>query len=256
MLRLSICLPSYNNFTEVYYTVQSLRMYHNLKDCEIWIIDNYGDPELEKFARAQGGGIVRYSLFKEGNGPAAVKNRGFELAKGEMVLCIDSHVMLKPGALDNIPVTDDLIQGPLMYCDIKNYTYEWLPIWRGNMWGIWGKCVTTLPQEPFEIWGCGCGCFATKKSSWLKFCSKYRGFGGEEGIIHEKYRKAGRKVICLPSLVWMHQFDRKIPHQVLLLDRVINYIVGFDEIGLDKAPIKEHFGEKLYNEALAEAVKR
>ena len=33
-MKWSICLPSYNNFTEVYFTVQSLRMYHDLKDTE------------------------------------------------------------------------------------------------------------------------------------------------------------------------------------------------------------------------------
>jgi hypothetical protein len=164
--------------------------------------------------------------------------------------------MLAPGALINIPVTDDLLHGPLMYCDIHNYTCEWKPVWRGNMWGIWAGYGSTLPKEPFEIWGNGMGCFLTKRDSWLGFCKKYKGFGSEEGVIHEKYRKAGRKVICLPSLVWMHQFDRHVPHQVLMIDRIVNYIVGFQEIGLDLKPIEEHFGKKQFDEAMVEAGKR
>jgi hypothetical protein len=182
-------------------------------------------------------------------GTACAKNKVFELARGEMVLCIDSHVLLVPGALKDIPITDDLIHGPLMYCDIKNYCCEWLPVWRGYMWGIWGEYSDVLPKEPFEIWGNGTGLMLAKKSSWLGYNKKFKGFGGEEGYIQEKYRKAGRKVMCYPSLVWMHMFDRKIPYPLKMVDRVRNYLIGFEEIGLDISPVIEHFGLDLIEEA-------
>jgi hypothetical protein len=44
----------------------------------------------------------------------------------------------------------------------------------------------------------GMGVFACRKNNWLGFNPKFRGFGGEEGYIHEKYRKNGKQVICLP----------------------------------------------------------
>jgi glycosyltransferase involved in cell wall biosynthesis len=252
-LRLTIGMPSYSNFSEVFFTVQSLRMYHDLIGCEILIVDNFGDPELEKFWKAQGGGIVRYEKYTDSVGPAGTKNKVFELARGEMVLCIDSHVMLIPGALKNIPVSDDLYHGPLLYNDMKNYVCEWNPVWRGQMWGVWsGHCTyDKLPKEPWEIWGCGMGCFLAKKDSWLKFPSRYRGFGSEEGVIHEKYRKAGRRVMCLPSLIWVHLFDKKIPYPLKLIDRIRNYLIGFSEVGMDPQPIIDHFGEKLVAEAQA-----
>ena len=257
-MRLTVGMASYNNFTEVFFTIQALRMYQNLSDAEILIIDNFGDPELEKFVTNQGQGIVRYERCTDNIGPAYAKNEVFVRARGETVLCIDSHVMLVPGALDKIPVTDDLIQGPLVYCDLRNIVTEWKPVWRGHMWGIWGDYCTydKLPKEPFEIWGCGGGLYLTKKSSWLGFNPKFKGFGGEEGYIHEKYRKAGRKVLCHPNLIWMHMFDRKIPYPLNLMDRVVNYIIGFKEIGLDLKPVQEHFGEALYCQALLEAEKR
>jgi len=253
MLRLTIGLPSYANFTEVFFTVQALRIYHDLTSCEILIVDNFGDLELEKFWKAQGRGIVRYEKYTDCTGPAGAKNAVFELARGEMVLCLDSHVLLIPGALKNIPVTDDLIHGPLLYNDMRNYVCDFKPVWRGHMLGIWGDYCTfdKLPKEPFEIWGSGMGCFLAKKSTWLGFPSRYRGFGSEEGIIHEKYRKAGRKVLCLPSLVWVHQFDKPIPYPLHLIDRVRNYLIGYAEIGLDPQPIVDHFGEKLVEEARA-----
>lgn len=248
-MRLTIGLPSYNNYTEVFFTIQSLRMHHDLTGCEILVIDNFGDAELEKFIRVQGGGVVRYEKCVDGSGPAYAKNKVFELARGEMVMCIDSHILLALSSLKNIPVTDNLVHGTLMYCDIKNYSCEWLPEWRGHMWGVWGKCLTVLPQKPFEIWGCGCGLFLTKRDSWLRFNDRFKGFGGEEGYLQEKYRRAGRKVLCYPNIVWMHLFDRKIPYQVRLIDRVRNYLIGFEEIGLDVKPVVDHFGLQLVEEA-------
>jgi glycosyltransferase involved in cell wall biosynthesis len=252
-IKLTIGMPSYSNFTEVFFTVQALRMYHDLTDCEILIVDNFGDPELEKFWKANGKDVVRYEKYLDTNGPAGAKNAVFELARGEMVLCIDSHVLLIPGSLKNIPVTDDLIHGPLLYNDMKNYVCDFKPQWRGHMWGVWGDYCTydKLPKEPFEIWGDGMGCFLAKKDTWLGFPSRYRGFGAEEGVIHEMYRKAGRKVKCLPSLIWAHLFDKKIPYPLKLVDRVHNYLVGFSEIGMDPKPIEDHFGAKLVAEARA-----
>jgi len=255
-IRLTVGMPSFNNFTEVFFTVQALRMYHRLEDCEILVIDNFGDDMLKNFIEGQCKGEARYVKYTESVGTACAKNKVFEHAQGEMVLCIDSHVFLIPGALNNIPVTDDLIQGPMVYNDFINYTWEWKPVWRGHMWGIWGDYSPKRPSAPVEIWGCGGGLMLAKKSSWLGFNPKFKGFGGEEGYIHEKYRKAGRKVWSYPNLVWMHLFDRKIPYPLNLIDRVINYIIGFRELGLDLAPVKEHFGEDLFNKATIEADKR
>lgn len=252
MLRLSIGLPSYDNLDETWATVQALRLYHDLTNCEIVVVDNYGDSDLEKFVKAQGDGIVRYEKYTAVAGPANAKDMVFEFAKGEMVLCIDSHVFLAPGALDKIPVTDDLIYGPLMYNDLKNYCLEWKPVWRGHMWGVWGDCIRKqiIPQKSFDIWGCGGGCFCAKKSSWLGFNKRFKGFGGEEGYLSEKYRKAGRKVICLPSLIWMHKFERKrVPYPLKLVDRVRNYLIGFEELNINPQQMIDHFGLPIIEEA-------
>jgi glycosyltransferase involved in cell wall biosynthesis len=253
-LRLTIGMPSYNNMTEVWFTIQSLRLHHNLTDCEILVVDNFGDPVLEKFIKNNGGGVVRYEKYTDTVGTSCTKNKVFELARGEMVLCMDSHVLIRAGALDNIPVTDDLIHGPIIYTDNKNYCCEWLDQWRGQMWGIWGKNVQVLPKQPFEIWGMGTGFFVTKRTSWLGYNKKFRGFGGEQGYLHEKYRKAGRKVWCYPNLVWMHMFfdqGRKIPYPCRLVDRVRNYLIGFEELGKDPKPIIDHYGEKMIADARA-----
>jgi len=91
----------------------------------------------------------------------------------------------------------------------------------------------------------GLGAFSCLKSAWLGFHPQFRGFGGEEGYIHESFRQAGRKTLCLPWLRWMHRFGRPFGPRYLVTqeDRLRNYVIGHDELGLDLAPILHHFCE-------------
>jgi glycosyltransferase involved in cell wall biosynthesis len=243
----TIGMPSFNNTDEVFWTVTSLLEMHRDVDKEIIVIDNYGSESLAKFCNTiSKKHNVHYFRHNEVQGVSYAKNKIFEHAKGEFVLCIDSHIIVRKGAFDIDPPGDDLVQGPIICSDYVNYICTWKPIWRSQMWGIWGDKSEMLPVDPFEIWGMGAGFFACRRSSWLKFHSGFRGFGGETGYIQEKYRKAGRKVWCYPNMIWKHKFydqtTSKIPYRVDLLDRVRNYLIGFEEIGLDTQPIVEHFG--------------
>jgi hypothetical protein len=98
-------------------------------------------------------------------------------------------------------------------------------------------------DPPFEVFAQGLGLFLTRKNAWLGFNEHARGFGGEECVIHEKYRKAGRKTMCLPFLKWVHRFDRPagVKYPLTIENKVRNYILGFTEVGLDLTPLKQHF---------------
>jgi predicted O-methyltransferase YrrM len=98
-------------------------------------------------------------------------------------------------------------------------------------------------REPFEIPANGLGVFLARKDSWLGFNDKFRGFGGEECYIHDKYRLAGRKTLCLPFLRWLHRFGRPggAPYKPILWDKIRNYVIGYSELGLPLTEIKEHF---------------
>ena len=253
-IRWSICLPSYNNFSEVFFTIQSLRLHHDMKDKEIIVVDNYGDDYMAEFIKGKGGDVVRYVRMTDVRGVSAAKNAAIQAAQGEFILCMDSHILLKQGCFDVEPCGDDLIQGPILFNNCIDHIAEWKPIWRSNMWGIWGDKLSfeQLPKEKKEIWAMGAGFFACRRSSWLGFNPKFRGFGGETGYLQEKYRKAGRKVWCYPNMIWMHYFcntGRRIPFPVIMAERVRNYLIGFNELGLDITPILQHFGERLVKEA-------
>lgn len=115
--------------------------------------------------------------------------------------------------------------------------------------------------EPFEIKSQGLGCFFVKKNSWPGFNEHSRGFGGEEFYIHEKYRKLGKKSLCLPFLKWMHRFDRPdgINYKLAIEHIIRNYILEFIELELDLSPLFDHFvkennfDEIVYNSFVREA---
>lgn len=119
------------------------------------------------------------------------------------------------------------------------------PVWRAHMYGIWGfdERAVGMNSEPFEIQMHGLGLFGCKTDTWLGFHELFKGFGGEEGYIHEKYRKNGRQTLCLPFLRWLHKFrlSDKPPYPLPLSERINNYIVGHLDNGLPLDEIDEHF---------------
>jgi hypothetical protein len=91
--------------------------------------------------------------------------------------------------------------------------------------------------EPFDIPQHGLGMFAARRESWLRFPENLVGFSGGEGYIHEKYRRAGRRNLCLPFARWIHKFQRPhgIPHRPRRADKIRNHIRGWMELGVDLA---------------------
>src|SRR5262245_57603724 len=193
-IRLTIGMATYKDFDGVYFTVQALRLYQDLEDVELLVIDNYGCKDTRDFvvdwAKA------RYVLADELVGTSAPRDRVFVEARGRAVLCCDSHVLFAPGAITRLkayydaqPVCRDLLQGPLLYDDGTSISTHFEPRWREQMWGMWGLDPRGADPdgEPFEIPMQGLGAFSCNREAWPGFNPKFRGFGGEEGYIHEKF---------------------------------------------------------------------
>jgi glycosyltransferase involved in cell wall biosynthesis len=245
-------MAAYNDFDGVYFTLQALRLYQDLEDTELLVVDNYGCEDTKAFVEGWAKG--RYILATDAVGTAAPRDRVFREAQGEAVLCCDSHVMFVPGAIARLkayyrdhPDTRDLLQGPLLADDLSTVLTHQDPVWHDEMWGIWATDPRGVDAEgePFEIPMQGLGVFSCRKDAWLGFNPAFRGFGGEEGYIHEKFRQAGARCLCLPWLRWVHRFTRTagVPYPALLHDKVKNYIIGHTEIGLDLEPVRSHFSE-------------
>jgi hypothetical protein len=251
---LTIGMPTYDDFDGVYFTVQALRLYHDLEDVELLVVDNYGCSQTEDFVR--GWAHARYILAKDVVGTAVPKDLVFRKANGAAVLCCDSHVLFAKGAIARLkrfyrehPDCDDLLQGPLVYDDGELMSTHFDPVWREQMWGIWATDQRGYDRdgEPFEIPMQGLGVFSCRAEAWPGFHPGFRGFGGEEGYLHEKFRRAGRRCLCLPWLRWMHRFGRPrgVPYPLTVEDKLRNYLLGHAELGLDPAPVLSHFAQYL-----------
>ena len=137
---------------------------------------------------------------------------------------------------------------PMLYDNVKSLSTHMNPEWYLGMYGAWGTDARgeNIDAEPFEIPMQGLGLFACRKDAWLGFNPRFRGFGGEEGYIHEKFRQRGNRTLCLPFLRWLHRFQRplKVPYNIKWEDRIYNYLVGFDELNLDNTKeLEQHFVE-------------
>jgi hypothetical protein len=244
-------------FEGTYFTIQALRMYHAevMPQIEIVVVDNnhasaYGKAVRDFLNWVKGDvATVYYHALTGVTGTAAPRQKVFEIGTAPVVMCIDPHIFLVPGSLkklieffDNNPETRDLYQGPMVYDDLKNFSTHFKDVWgTDQMWGEWGTDMRADDPnaEPFEIPAMGLGVFACRREAWLGFNPRFRGFGGEEWYIHEKYRQAGHKTMCLPFLRWIHRFGRPGGHHypLDLWDKARNYVIGLTELGvsLDRA---------------------
>ena len=258
MNKLTIGMACFDDFEGVFFTIQSLRLNNLdiLEDLDLIVIDN--NPEgregkaVKDFASKAG---VRY--FPETSWRStACRDLVFQNAEASFALCMDPHVLLEPGTIKRLLafIEDkgdslDLYSGAMLYdylgdeCPATHFKMEW----RENMWGIWGHDDRGKDPEaePFEIPAMGLGLFLCRVQSWPGFHPLLRGFGGEEGVIHEKIRNAGGKNVCLPWLRWVHRFQRPrgISYPLKIEERIRNYCIGFLDAGLDPQGILDHFKE-------------
>jgi len=245
---LTIGMATYDDFDGVYFTTQALRMYHDILkniDYEILIIDNNPDGKHGESVKNMVGwmhGNCKYIPYKSKTS-TAIRNEIFRNSSSKYTISIDCHVFIKNGGIEallnyyeNNPDCKDIIQGPMIYDDQKSYSTQFDPMWRGDMFGVWGTNKQAYDAgEPFEILMMGLGLFSCETKNWLGFNEHFKGFGGEEGYIHEKFRRNGGKAICLPNLEWLHRFNRPegVKYRLVLEDRIWNYFIGWLEITQD-----------------------
>jgi hypothetical protein len=247
-------MATYSDFDGVYFTVQSARIHHP-EITEIVIIDNNptskdSKPIKDLLNWQNTNCNIKYIPYSYKQGTSA-RDQVFKYASNEYVIVVDSHVLFFPDSIktlkdfylkDHKPY--DFIQGPMIYDNLKSYSTHLDQIWRDNFYGTWA--TSNNSDKYFEIPSMGLGCFSCKKNEWLGFNLLFRGFGGEEGYIHEKYRKHGGRSMCLKDFKWLHRFGRPngVPYKNALEDRCFNYLIGRFELGLEYKDVVNHFKEK------------
>jgi len=263
-------MATYDDYDGVYFSAQAIRLYHpEVTDrTEIVVVDNHPSgpcagplKDLEHLIPG-----YRYVPYERTQG-TAVRDLVFREANAEFVLCMDSHVLFPPGALARLMAyisahrdSPDLLQGPLLSDNLQVYGTHFDPVWRAAMYGVWAMDTRGLDPEaaPFQIGMQGLGVFACRRSAWPGLNPRLRGFGGEEGYIHEKFRRAGGRTLCLPFLGWVHRFGRPFGprYGAGVEDRLRNYLLVHDELGLDPGPAIDHFEREFGAERMRPVVDR
>jgi len=262
VVALTVGMPTYNDFDGVFFTVQALRLYQDLADTEILVVDNYGCEHTRAFIEHCADPAIRYVLRTEITGTAPAKDRVFREARGDAVLCCDSHILFAPDAIARLkawwrdhPGSRDLVQGPLLHDDLISVSTHFEPVWSDEMWGTWATDPRGLDPDadPFDIPMQGLGVFSCLRDAWPGFNPLFRGFGGEEGYLQEKVRQRGGRTLCLPFLRWSHRFGRPngVPYPLFSEHKFRNYLIGHHELGLDLRPVLEHFDGRLSAPAIA-----
>jgi hypothetical protein len=252
-------MSTYDDFDGVWFTIQAICLYHRevLADLSFVVIDNHPEGPAAGPLEALGGYVANYRYVPfSGYRGTAVHDLVFHETDAEIVCSLDCHVLLIPGALAAVqswfadhPDSRDLLQGPILWDDLRSGATQMDPEWREGMYGIWA----TDPRfgepegEPFEIEMHGVGLLACRRAAWPGINPRFRGFGGEEGYVHEKFRRRGGHVLCHPALAWAHRFGRPngVPYPNRWEERVRNYILGWNELGWDLAPVDAHFRQFL-----------
>jgi len=253
--KLTIGMATFDDYDGVYFTVMAIRMFHPevTHDTEILVIDNNPGGICSKSLRSLENSVTGYRYVENNEVKGtSVRDFVFHEAQTDYVMCIDSHVFIEPGAIrklieffDRNPGITDFLQGPLVHDNLKEIATHFEPVWQQGMFGIWscddrGK---NPEAEPFEIPMQGLGLAACRKDAWPGYNRRFSGFGGEEGYIHQKFRNAGARVLCLPFLRWTHRFERPMGtrYENIWEERIRNYLIGFKEVGLDIELLKQHF---------------
>ena len=268
MKRLTIGMATFDDFEGVFFTIQALRLANLdiLDDLDFIVLDNRPDSHEGK-ATKQFCETARVRYFEATERRStAIRTRIFELAEAEVALSIDPHVLLEPGTIKRLiayfedNTTLQLVHGPMLYDQIKGHdpACRMDPVWRDNMFGTW-QCDErgNDPEgDPFEIEMMGLGLFACRVDVWPGFHPLFKGFGGEEGYIHEKVRQMGGVILCLPFLRWVHRFQRPrgLSYPLVIEERIANYLIGWRELDIPPDDIIAHFGETHPNVPVADLI--
>lgn len=282
---ITVGMATFDDFDGVYFTIQSLRsqFIHDRKTLDairFVVVDSSPGSKMGARTKRWVGKIpgARYVAYDGVPGTSRPRDWVFEHATTDVVICVDSHVILTPGSVEAVNAYfahgrnhNHLVSGVLVFDGFGTIATHFNSNWGAGMFGQWDKAYTEdgrnprfldgqeppigfrphgveASDEPFEIPAMGLGMFACRRDFWPKFCADetetMQGFGGEEHNIHEVVRQLGGKCVCLPEAKWIHRFrdDQERPgYPAPLTDKVRNYILWAMRIGKPIDPIYERF---------------
>ena len=173
---------------------------------ELVVVDDCStDPQAVALARRLVEGRGRLLRLESNAGPGAARNRGAELARGEVVVFIDSDVLVRPDTLERIRATfaaepgaaavfgsyDDAPDSPGTVTEYRNLLHHWVH--------------QTGPREASTFWA---GCGAVRREVFLQHGGfdvvRYDRPAIEDIELGMRLRAAGERVLLCPEIQVKH----------------------------------------------------
>jgi glycosyltransferase involved in cell wall biosynthesis len=110
----SIIIPTRDRAEALLKAIQSV-LTQSFGSCEIVIVDDGSEDDTASLVRSIGDPRVRY-VFQDNRGAAAARNRGVELATGQIVVFLDSDDRVLPGWLGAMMEPFAVRNADLVFC--------------------------------------------------------------------------------------------------------------------------------------------
>ncbi|MEA5467803.1 glycosyltransferase family 2 protein [Spirulina sp. 06S082] len=204
---LSIVIPTYNRQQILEKCLkalesQNLRFNSIIEDYEIIVVDDGstdGTLDWLQGKKLEFPHVITRSQNHQG--PAAARNLGVEVSRGDIIIFIDSDLVVTEKFLQSH--ADRLLQGEKEYNSDRIFTYGW----------VINTCNFTNPtSEPYKITDFSAAYFATGNvaiaKKWLLeaglFDTQFQLYGWEDLELGVRLKKLGLKLLKCPEAVGYH----------------------------------------------------
>ena len=207
-MELTVGMATYRDFDGVYFTVQALRLYQDMDGVELLVVDNFGCEATRSLRRGTGTRPIRPGSARSRHvrSPRPRFSRGGRRVPSSASTATSFSSAACSRRLKQFyrehPDCLDLLAGAAG----RRRSRERFHPFRSGLarpdvgdLGPRSEALEGPDAEPFDIPMQGLGLFSCRKTAWPGFHPGFRGFGGEEGYIHEKFRQL-RRTLPVPAL--------------------------------------------------------
>ena len=226
-MKASIIIATYNRANLLCETIESIVSNCSAEGIEVIIVNNNSTDDTQnvadKFCREYN--FIK-TVFEKKQGLSHARNKGIDLAQGDILIFLDDDIEIHKGWLDALikPFADPdvwCVGGKVLPYG-KNSLPDWLPARLKFMMSLcdFGDveremignekppgCNMAVRRRVFEIVG-KFDQFLGRKGKKL--------MGGEEVLLYYKIRSLNKKIIYSPGAIVYHKIDNKMTKQYFL----------------------------------------
>lgn len=268
-MKLSIIVPVRGKPNELWFTLQSLCIHHDLdkrSDVEIIVADNEPKyPKGKRIAFAQDvtnklnmGPRARWLEATEIKSPYHPRDVGARHAKGEWLLFLDSHVLMEPGYLHHVlasieegrygPRTITHFPVTFHYPRRRMGHYDLASVMGTTFWGVWKNVVKKGATAPYAIGATGIWAYLVRKDFYAeigRFNNGFSGYSGGEPYLDLKAWNLGDGVFLDPAKGGAHWSGPR-DYSPNYKDRVVNFALAVSVVAPEFLPtLQAHYAKAL-----------